>query len=223
MLSNNGTEETRHNFEYMLVGLLVLLLIGPAIRTFTSALVSELLISVTIGVALAAGAFSLVRSTAARAFGGAVGLALAACNWLGGYFNLAYLNSIAAIGFLLFCAWGIAASLRQVLIGPRVDLNRLTGAICVYMLIALAWAICYTLIALYSEGAFTGLSGNKFNAVWPEFIYFSFVTMTTLGYGDIAPIAPLAQALAYLEAVVGQMYIAILIAGLVGAHLTARS
>lgn len=222
MSFNDGTEDTRHNFEYMLVGLLVLFLVGPAIRTFASTLLSELLISVTIGVALAAGSFSLVRRTAARGIAAALGAALAAFNWLGGQYDLPQLSSIAAVGFLLFCLWGIAASLRQVLIGPHVDLNRLTGAVCVYMLMALAWAICYALVALYIDSAFAGLVGIKFNAVWPDFIYFSFVTITTLGYGDISPVAPIAQALAYLEAVVGQMYIAILIAGLVGAHLSTR-
>jgi hypothetical protein len=56
-----------------------------------------------------------------------------------------------------------------------------------------------------------------------ELFYFSFVTMTTLGYGDISPVAPLARSLAYLQAVVGQMYIAILVAGLVSAHVAART
>ncbi len=222
MTSNDTPEESRHNFEYMLGGLLFLLLVGPAIRTFAPNLVSELLVSITIGVALAAGCFSLVSSATARAIGSAVGVGLATCNWLGGYLDLPLVSSAAAVGFLMFCAWGIAVSLRQVLTGPRVDLNRLTGAVCVYMLMALAWAIGYALIALYIDGAFSGLAGMKFDMVWPDLIYFSFVTLTTLGYGDISPVVPLAQALAYLEAMIGQMYIAILIAGLVGAHLTSR-
>ena len=55
-----------------------------------------------------------------------------------------------------------------------------------------------------------------------EWLYFSFVTMTSLGYGDISPVSAIARALAYLEAVSGQFYIAILVAGLVGAHMSRR-
>ncbi len=222
MTFSDTPEESRRNFQYMLGGLLFLSLVGPAIRTFAPTLVAELLVSLTIGVALAAGSCSLVSSAAARAIGAIAGIGLATCNWLGAHFQLPVMSSLAAIGFLLFCIWGIAVCLRQVLIGPRVDVNRLTGAICVYMLMALSWAIVYTLTALYLDGAFDGLIGTEFDVVWPELIYFSFVTLTTLGYGDISPAVPLAKALAYLEAVVGQMYIAILIAGLVGARLTSR-
>jgi len=56
-----------------------------------------------------------------------------------------------------------------------------------------------------------------------EWLYFSFVTMATLGYGDIAPVSAIARALAYIQAVFGQFYIAILVAGLVGAHITHRT
>ena len=55
-----------------------------------------------------------------------------------------------------------------------------------------------------------------------EWLYFSFVTMTTLGYGDIAPVSAIARVLAYMQAVFGQFYIAILVAGLVGAYISRR-
>ena len=55
-----------------------------------------------------------------------------------------------------------------------------------------------------------------------EWLYFSFVTMTTLGYGDILPISATARGLAYMQAVVGQFYIAMLVAGLVGAYISDR-
>lgn len=215
-------KESRRNFEYMLGGLLFLLLIGPVIRTIASDLVSNLSVSLTIGVALAVGSYSLVSSTTVRGVAIAVGFGLGVCNWLGAHFSILIVTTLTAVGFLSFCIWGIAASLRQVLMGPDVDLNRLIGAVCVYLLMALAWAVGYALLALYMDGAFEGLIGVEFGVIWPELIYFSFVTLTTLGYGDISPVNSLAKALAYLEAVVGQMYIAILIAGLIGTHLSAR-
>jgi voltage-gated potassium channel len=223
MTMNRASEKTRYKFGHMLGGLLILLLVGPAIRSLLPPQASDMLVSFTIGVALAAASFSLATTAAARASAITVGVGLAACIWLGGHFDRLMLSSAAAAGFLMFCAWAITLCLRQVLTGPRVDLNRIIGAICVYMLLALAWAVGYALVALHIHGAFDGFTAVDFNSAWPELIYFSFVTLTTLGYGDISPVVPMAQALAYLEAVVGQMYIAILIAGLVGAHLSSRS
>jgi hypothetical protein len=91
------------------------------------------------------------------------------------------------------------------------------------MLMGIAWAVCYLLVALGLDDSFVGLSGVTVDELWPRLLYFSFVTLTTLGYGDVSPVVPIAQALAYLEAIVGQLYIAILIAGLVGGYLNTRS
>ena len=214
-----------HNFEYLLLGLLFISLVNPAIRTFAPPAISDFLVSTILGAALAAGSFSLVASATARATASTLGLVIGACHWLGGYLNLPLVSSVFAVGFMLFCFWAIAISLRQVLAGPGVDFNRIAGAICVYLLMALAWSSAYALLAVHVDTAFAGLAGVTavdFDSVWPELIYLSLATLTTLGYGDISPVVPLARALAYLEAVVGQMYIAILIAGLVGAHLSAR-
>lgn len=103
-----------------------------------------------------------------------------------------------------------------------VDLNRMAGAVCVYLLMGLVWADLYVLLALAMDGAFAGLAPGGVDSLLPQLTYFSFVTLTTLGYGDVTPQVPLAGALAYLEAVLGQLYVAILIGGLVGAHLGSR-
>jgi voltage-gated potassium channel Kch len=65
------------------------------------------------------------------------------------------------------------------------------------------------------QSASTFSSGSSF----ANFIYYSFVTLTTLGYGDIVPVSPHARALSSLEAVIGQLFIAVLIARLVGMHI----
>ena len=225
MASKHPSYDDLHNFEYLLLGLLFISLVNPAIRTFAPPAVSNLLVSTILGAALAAGSFSLVASASARATASTLALIIGGCHWLGGYLSLPLVSSAFAVGFMLFCLWAIAVSLRQVLAGPGVDLNRIAGAICVYLLMALAWSSAYALVAVHVDAAFVGLAdlgAVDFDSVWPELIYLSVATLTTLGYGDISPAVPLARALAYLEAVVGQMYIAILIAGLVGAHLSAR-
>ena len=75
-----------------------------------------------------------------------------------------------------------------------------------------------------------GLPGPRLPSIWTgssthgaQMVYYSFVTLTTLGYGDIVPIAPSARALATLEAITGQLYLTVLVARLVGLHITHSS
>ena len=211
------------SFIAMLGGLLVLLLLGPALHAIAPSW-SALAVSVTVGVAMAAGIWSLIPSAAGRVGGCIVGAAFTACLVVGTLTDLPALHYAATAGLFLFCLWASACTLRQVLTDPDVDINRIAGAVCVYILLGLAWAVLYLLLALtLGDDAFKGLSGTGFHELWPQLLYFSFVTLTTLGYGDISPLVPIAGTLAYLEAIIGQLYVAILIAGLVGAHLNARA
>ena len=70
--------------------------------------------------------------------------------------------------------------------------------------------------------AFNGAEAGPWLESIPEFIYFSFVSLTTLGYGDISPATPVSRFVVYLEAIAGQLYLAIMIAGLVGISISDR-
>jgi hypothetical protein len=99
----------------------------------------------------------------------------------------------------------------------RVTLDRVLGAVALYTLIGVVWAEAYQLVSVHSRGSFTGLQlPDPFDrSTW---IYFSFVTLTTVGYGDIAPVAHVAKSLAIFEALIGQLYPAIVLARLVSLH-----
>ena len=124
---------------------------------------------------------------------------------------------------LLLLSFFISSAIRtgkQVLFTGDIDNNKILGAICLYLLMGLIWAVFYTLVQLTFSDAFHNInSSNEWFTLFPDFIYFSFVTLTTLGFGDISPNLPLARFLVYLEAVVGQFYLAILVASLVGSHM----
>ena len=95
------------------------------------------------------------------------------------------------------------------------------GAVCTYFLLGLFWASIYTIMEMAQPGSFSipaGMSdqGSLFN-------YYSFVTLTTLGYGDITPLSEAARSLSVLEAAMGQLYIAVLVARLVGLHIAQTS
>ncbi len=109
--------------------------------------------------------------------------------------------------------------LAQVFSDGRVTLSRILGAVAAYLLLGLVWVGAYHLVELAHPAAFAGLAPGD-----PQhLIYFSFVTLTTTGYGDVTPLHPAARSLAMLEALVGQLYPAILIARLVSLEVQSRS
>jgi len=98
-----------------------------------------------------------------------------------------------------------------------VTADRVVGAIVLYLLLGIVWAVAYELVAMHIADAFSGVrptgSGPQ------RWLYFSFVTLTTVGYGDIVPVAPAARSLAAFEALVGQLYPAIILARLVSLQI----
>ncbi len=113
------------------------------------------------------------------------------------------------LSLLLFLVVVLSQTLRA---GP-ITYHRIQGAIAAYLLLGLIWAYAYALVAHLRPGA---LSGPFRAEDGPRaFLYFSFVTLTTVGYGDMLPVHPVARSLAMLEAVTGPLYLAILVARLV--------
>jgi Ion channel len=138
-------------------------------------------------------------------------------SWLFATPNLAVwreISTLATLGILCYVV------LRLVLRRGPITTNRIEGAIAVYLLLGLTWAHAYGLVALWHPGAFTGAVDGRGPLLWTY--YYSFVTLTTMGYGDIMPVHPLARALAVLEALTGQLYLAIMLARLVSLELQSR-
>lgn len=103
----------------------------------------------------------------------------------------------------------------------RVNLNLINGAISVYILIGICFAHLYSLLFNLDPSTFRGIDAEF--ATGSEFTYFSFVTLTTLGYGDITPLTRVSGSFAILEATVGQLYLTVLVARLVGMHISQES
>lgn len=116
--------------------------------------------------------------------------------------------------FLAFSTFTLGVVLGRVLSAKRVDFDILSGTAAAYLLLALTWAISYGLIEVVAPGAFSG----TVRADFPEFLYFSLTTITSLGYGDILPVNPWARVWAGLQAAVGIFYMAAVVARLVSAY-----
>ena len=112
--------------------------------------------------------------------------------------------------------------LWQVLREGPITRQRVQGSIVIYLLLGLIWAEAYTLAAHLDSDAFAGNLGSGQSALSARLTYFSFVTLTTVGYGDILPTNLVTRTLANIEALIGQLFPAILIARLVSMEIAAR-
>jgi voltage-gated potassium channel len=130
-----------------------------------------------------------------------------------------------SVVFFLFIS---ATLLRNVLSRHEVTADIIFGAMCVYLLVGVSWGFVYALVELANPGSFdfgplaNYAAGSTQHGGLGLFGYYSLVTLSTLGYGDITPVAPLARSLSSLEAIIGQLYIAVLIARLVGIHIAQK-
>ena len=113
-----------------------------------------------------------------------------------------------------------AVALVRVLRLGRVTYDHIVGAVAVYLLLGMTWAQAYGLLDGMVPGAFNQASPASDSPY--AFVYFSVITLATVGYGDITPVHPIARSLAMLEALFGQLYLAILLARLVSLEVAER-
>ena len=210
---------TEDNFGY-LTGALILLLLFVALADQFKLAVGQVVFQAAIVMTLAAGVWTIrgdARWQMTR-ISFVVAIVIVA---IGGLFldllGLDLLWLLILLAYLLLTIW---LCFRQVLFTGSVDRNKIVGAACIFLLLGLAWATLYMALVEVVPDAFTGLESAHWSETFPDLVYFSFVTLTTLGYGDVGPAAPLARFLAYMEAIVGQFYIAIVVASLIGARFS---
>ena len=134
----------------------------------------------------------------------------------------AVIVSLTAL-FIGFLIWNLLHDLNK---GDRSTGERISGALCAYVFIGLFFALIYTHMEYRQPGTFASsqaiIADDSLTEsnLFPVFTYFSFVTLTTLGYGDISPIAEHARTLAWFEALLGQLYLAVMVAGFVAMHIS---
>ena len=209
------TITTENNFIYLTLALLLLLFASAVIEQYAGGYGQGLITAATV-LMLIIGVFS-IRSER-RWFRTGVGFAativlIAIVENILEYVGLGYIHLLVMLGFFSLTAW---LAIQQVLSADTLYRNRITGAICFYLLLGMIWALIYLLLMRAEPDSFSGIATTDWQDNFLRMIYFSFITLTTLGYGDISAALPVSRFFVYLEAIVGQFYLAILVASLIG-------
>ncbi len=197
--------------------------ITPVVRL---GIVLDLASNLLFSILLVTGVFMVVRHRTLQWTAGIFVLLAIAVRWAGIVFGTpgllfwnGVLSLLSTVGFLLIVLWWVYRE-------GSVTGHRVRGAIAAYLLLAVCFSLAYDLIEYVHPGSFTlpveGAQGMQARSAL--FLYFSVVTLTTVGFGDISAVHPVARSLVMAEALVGQLYPAILLARLVTLQIeTSRS
>ena len=207
-----------NRFLYLLIALVAFITVVPILEELGyggmifTILVSTLLLLAAYAVSERRGQFILALSLAGPSF---------VLRWINNFREGPWLVFVADVLTILFLVLVAMLILSHVLKAERVSREKIFGALSVYLLLGVIWAFLFLFVDFLVPGSFRYGQDRALTGV--EMVYYSFVTLTTLGYGDIVPISPSARALATLEAVTGQLFLTVLVARLVGLHITHSS
>jgi hypothetical protein len=134
-------------------------------------------------------------------------------------------NTLLTIGYicgLIVFAFAVISILNYIFSEHMVTRQTISAAVVVYLLIALMWSFIYRLVENLYPASFQ-IAHSELQGAENIYLYFSLVTITTLGYGDITPVGSQAISLAVLEAITGQIYLVVVVAWFVGMYVSRKS
>lgn len=208
-----------HRYALLFASLLLTISIGPLLEALDF---GRLLMEVFLAVSLLAAVMPTAVVSQRRVFYALVALATL-LRALSPHYES---STIPLVGALLWAVIAVVAAVRCVrhaLSGTRVDSERLCAALSAYLLLGVCWGVAYAAVArVYPQALLVAGAPPAHPLTLADTLYFSFVTLATLGYGDLTPTGPVTRGLAIFEAIVGQLYLAILVARLVGLQTAAH-
>ena len=204
---------------------LTLLFLALFLGPFVDSLLVRLLTSLILSLVMVVGVVTISRRPSVKFFAGLVALAAIVLRWMTHIMPTPSVLRWSSLASLVFMVLLTLVTLNKVFRDDRpVTAHRIRGAIAAYLLFGITWAILYGLMDQILPQAFSlSGSGGAYDAERQErIVYFSFVTLTTLGYGDITPTHDVSRMCAIMEALVGQLYPATLLARLVSLEVSHR-
>ncbi|MDJ0700366.1 MAG: potassium channel family protein [Woeseiaceae bacterium] len=147
-------------------------------------------------------------------------------NWFADPANFPYLDGLGHVATMTFFVVTLGAILANIVNAKRVTADVIFGSIAAYLLFGVVMALAFQFLNTLDPGnvisSVSDTTELSQRAALSDFLYFSFITLTSVGYGDIAPVGQAARSLAMFEGIFGQMYVAILIAMLVSVHISQK-
>ena len=204
----------------LLVALALLFFFFPFVEevkggdVIVSILLSLVLLSAVLAVADRKGVFFIALVLAIPAIAG---------RWINHFRPDLVSPPVFLIAGLALIAFVVANLLRFVLRAPSVNTEVLSASISAYLMLGLLWTVAYWLVAQVTPNAFAFNTGTKETMAGFNAFYFSFITLSTVGYGDITPVSRIARWLAATEAMTGLLYVTVLIARLVSLYSNPKS
>ncbi len=214
-------ERPYRNIFFALIAVILIDALAP--NTFARGRFSDLMVAAVLFAALV----ETVRSRHNAIWALILGLPAVAARFIAAFLPDSMMMNTAVLSFtavfFVFLIWNLLHDINR---GDRPTSEKVFGALCAYIFIGLLFALIFAHLEYRDSGSFyisndllaEKAAGESMHL--QTFTYFSFVTMTTLGYGDITPVTENARTLAWLLALIGQLYLAVMVAGLVATHIS---
>ena len=204
-------------YSFILSSLLLLMVLTPIIHEFK-------FISIALSAFLSFTLLTSISALSRKRLLFRISLVLALpyfiLNWLFSYYpSVTLIERCDLIAGIIFFSFMTITLLYKIFNEQDVSIEIIFAALSAYLLIGITWSFIYALIDSLQPGSFNNIPPELIDPRF-RFAYFSFVTLTTLGYGDITPINSIAQSWAILEAIIGQIYLVVVISGLVGVFIS---
>ena len=208
-------------FRARFINLLIFILALIAIQPFGEAIGKlSLLVHIITSAILVSAIYAIGQKTRHTVIGILLVVPLLISMWAKQLLEIRWLQIPESVIGITFYGFIITLILKFIFNKDEIKADMIAGAAAVYLLLAIAWAYAYGFIELILPGSFAMAEAQ--NITRSIAIYYSFVTITTLGYGDIFPVSTAAKSFAIIEAVVGQLYLVITVAWLVGVHVSQK-
>ena len=210
----------QNNFVYLFFSLIILLFSAAVVGELQGSFGEDLFSAITLLMLLASIKSLKTEVTWTRTVYGVIAFFIL-LTVLEKFFPQGILVYFILATLLVFFIGSFVMAAKQVLLVGDIDGNKIVGSLTLYILLGLIWATIYLLILVMDPQAFSGIDAGSWQEIFSRVAYYSFVTLTTLGYGDILPTNHIAEFFVYMEAIIGVFYMAIIVSSLISLRLAA--
>ena len=208
---------SKERFLILMILIMAMLFVGPILEPFVAI---RTLIDVFLTAIVLSMLYTITHRKRLLFFGGFLAVVMLVSLWLKYFFSHDLFDTVSAIFGILFTILVAAHTLTFIIKSETVTREVVYAAMLVYLLVAQLWAMVYLFLDRINPASFNLPQGQADLLV---FEYYSFVTLTTLGYGDITPLTKVAKAFSVLEAVIGQLYLVVVVAWFVGMLVASKA